>query len=91
MRPWAGGAVTQLRAWWSARLPVQCPRCGRPVLPTDTWHLGHRQGRADHPELTWDPDNIWPEHARCNLAASARRTNAIRRSRRADRVDNGWR
>src|SRR5262245_4916963 len=53
------------RAWWAARLPVPCVRCGQPVEPTDAWHLDHPvawvDGGQDH--------DARPAHAACNLAA----------------------
>ena len=39
---------------------VECRRCGRPIGPSDRWHLGHDD----------DGGPSSPEHAVCNLAAS---------------------
>ena len=46
-----------------------CWRCGSPILPGARWHLGHS-----------DDGRRWmgPEHAYCNTAAGARKTNAQR-------------
>lgn len=89
MRPWTGAAVTRLRAAWALRLPLPCPRCGRPVhaQPADGWDLGHQTPRALDSSRTWDPANLRPEHASCNRAAGARMTNRARRGG----VTPGWR
>ena len=56
------GAAHQLqrRAWAPAvaRGEVECWRCGELIVPGTPWDLGHRPGRAQH-----------PEHAKCNRSA----------------------
>ena len=71
------------RQAWAMRLPLPCLRCGELVTVLDDWHIGHRIPRSVAPELTWDEDNTWPEHAACNLAAGATTPVAPRVVRRA--------
>lgn len=52
---------------------LHCWRCGGVILPDMPWHLGHDD---------WDRSKYrGPEHAKCNTAAAARKTNMIRRGR----------
>ena len=56
----------RMRAHVGRSLPVPCAKCGALVQPTDSWHLGHIVPRSLGG--TDGPDNVAPEHARCNLA-----------------------
>lgn len=75
----------KLRAKILPLLPLPCIECGRPVLKTDTWHVGHRLA-AMLPGSTPKPSNVGPAHAKCNLksggAMGAKVTNAQRAARR---------
>jgi hypothetical protein len=60
-----------------------CWRCGRWIDPRTEWHLGH----DDHDRRIIRG----PEHARCNLAAAAHKTNALRRGMQPRRPKNSQR
>lgn len=81
MSDWSGRKVTNARAYWRPRLPLQCRRCGRPVLASQRWQVGHivdrYLGGSDAVA------NQWPEHARCNEGAGGRAGAAITNARRA--------
>lgn len=47
---------------------AKCWRCGEPIAPTDTWHLGH----DDHDRAV----TRGPEHELCNLRAAGRASHA---------------
>lgn len=52
---------------------THCWRCGEIIYDGQPWHLGHDD---------WDRSKYrGPEHAKCNTAAAARKTNMIRRGR----------
>ena len=78
---WNGNKVRQARTHWLARLPLPCSRCGRPVLPTDQWHVDHIHqrvlGGADGVE------NQWPAHASCNTSDGGKLGAARANERRA--------
>lgn len=85
---WSGSKVRKARAYWRARLPVPCCRCGRPVTvamrwQVDHWPISREQGGTE----------TWPAHATCNLSAGGKRgaeiTNA-RRAARGARDANTW-
>lgn len=67
-----------------AQLPAPCIRCGGEVLPTSTWHVGHRVDVAKG----GDANDVGPEHARCNLSAGGRagaaKTNAGKTAARVE-------
>jgi len=84
---WSGRKVTNARAYWAARLPLPCRRCGRPVLKTQNWHVGHIHDRAlgGSDRIS----NTYPEHARCNTSAGGKQGAAITNARRSQpRVDD---
>ena len=96
---WSGRKVTRARAYWSSRLPLPCRRCGRVVLRSHRWHVGHIIDLALGGSET-DPANQWPEHGACNEQAGGRLGAARRNARRpvvvarvvaaADRRIRGW-
>lgn len=51
-------------------LPLPCVDCGRPVLPEQTWHVGHITPAALGGENTLE--NVGPSHGRCNVKAGGR-------------------
>ena len=71
MGEWGGRRAQAERAFWASFLPLPCGRCGLPVTEGSRWDVGHRVARSVDPGLTWDRDNMWPEHAKCNRAAGA--------------------
>lgn len=82
MGRWAGTPVTRARAYWAARLPLPCSRCGKPVIPdttkpdhgwqVDHWPIPRELGGTD----------TWPAHRTCNLLAGAKRGAQITNTRR---------
>ena len=94
---WGGRRVEKIRAHWGdvilarwvAGDPVECGALicllpSRAIGPGSSWDVGHGTARSDDPARTWDPTNHHPEHARCNRADGARRTNT-RHSRNRQR------
>ena len=79
--------MRQARAYWRPRLPLPCRRCGRPVLASQRWHVGHIRDRyAGGSDAT---TNQWPEHATCNERAGGKVGAAITNSRKAQpRIDS---
>jgi 5-methylcytosine-specific restriction endonuclease McrA len=67
---WTGRKVMALRARVAATLPQPCSRCGQPVWPEQDWHLDHTVPLA-HGAAPFDPEALWPAHARCNTTAGA--------------------
>lgn len=66
------------RARWQRVIDTtgaNCARCGGLIAPGQPWDLGHTDDRTG-----W----TGPEHAHCNRADGARKTNAIRRRASAD-------
>lgn len=67
-------AWSKMRENWKLRLinaatagrPLTCPRCSKPILPSDAWDLGHVVDRASGGT---DADGVRPEHAACNRRA----------------------
>lgn len=55
-----------------------CGRCGMRIdYDADTsdpnaFNAGHIKSRVDYPELREDPNNLRPEHQRCNKSAGAK-------------------
>lgn len=86
---WAGAVVTRARAIWTLRMkeaealgnPYICPKCGKPVLTSMSWDVGHRQD-IDEGGAVMDLANTTPEHSSCNRADGARITNAKKRANR---------
>jgi 5-methylcytosine-specific restriction endonuclease McrA len=82
----------KLRKKIAPRLPLPCLNCPHPVMPTDTWQVGHvidasRGGRAVI-------GNAGPSHAwcptckkRCNQVAGGRLGATVTNSRRQARKD----
>jgi len=60
-------AIRRRLAPFVATGKIICPRCNKPILPGEEWHLGHAEGQRSY---------NGPEHAICNLRASAAKTNA---------------
>ena len=60
----------KFRAKIAGQLPAPCVECGRPVLPTDVWQVGHRRAAAlgGRPTLA----NVGPVHKACNQRAGGR-------------------
>ena len=63
----------------AASLPQPCiDGCGRPVMPGDNWHLGHRVPVAVAKRMGWSmaqinaAQNLGPSHARCNTRAGGK-------------------
>jgi hypothetical protein len=59
-------AHDRLRARWKPKVErglVDCARCGRRILPGDTWALDHTEDRTDY---------LGPSHAACNNSAGGR-------------------
>lgn len=57
----------KIRKQWTplvARGGVDCARCGQPIIPGETWDLGH----DDHDRSKY----TGPEHPRCNRATAGR-------------------
>lgn len=68
----------RLRRQWAKRVArggVTCWRCGAPILPGQLWDLGH----DDNDRTRYRG----PEHRKANRAAGARKTNLIKRAKRA--------
>jgi 5-methylcytosine-specific restriction endonuclease McrA len=83
---WGGRRVTELRKAMAHLLPCVCWRCGQRITEDMQWTIGHIIDRDIAPELTWEPSNHRPEHARCNFSAggkAGRRKQMARRPRRA--------
>ena len=83
---WGGARAHKARALLAPLVAQGCPcyRCGRPILPGQSWDADHILDRAQGG--TDDPSNLWPSHSRCNTSAGgkvgAKITNAIRRERK---------
>jgi hypothetical protein len=67
-----------VRARLATQLPCPCWRCGKTILPTDRWVVGHVIDRAVDPSRTWDPANHRPEHHACNAKAGSQLGHARR-------------
>lgn len=81
MAKWAGRQVTTARAYWAARLPLPCYRCGKPVLAGQRWQVEHIIDRTlggSH-----GVENQWVSHARENMSAGGKRGAAITNAAKA--------
>lgn len=65
-----------------AMLPQPCVNCGRPVLRTDRWHVGHRPGHDAHLGKRAQLQHVGPAHALCNLRDGGRTGARIVNARR---------
>lgn len=90
MSKWGGARVTKMRARMAEQLPAPCWRCGRTITPDMQWTIGHIIEADVAPELMWHPDNLAPEHARCNYSAGARYGNRKRRRRLPSYTSRTW-
>lgn len=77
---WSGAKVRRARAYWRARLPLPCCRCGKPVLPTPEtgWHVDHYPIPRE-----LGGTRTWPAHSGCNTSDGGKRGAAITNARRA--------
>lgn len=74
-----------------------CIDCGGPILPGETWQVGHRLAHATHPHLSLAPHNLGPSHGgkgrkRCNQRAGGalgRQRQVARAARRTGLIE--WR
>lgn len=73
----------KLRKTIATQLPAPCIECGQPVMPEDTWHVGHRLSAALGGRPT--AANTGPVHARCNLRSGGKLGARIVNSGRATR------
>lgn len=71
MSAWGGPRVTRLRRRMIEELPLQCWRCGGWITSATDLTIGHVIGVDEAPHLMWEPDNLRPEHRRCNFSAGA--------------------
>jgi hypothetical protein len=59
----------RLRNQWAKRIAageaIKCCRCGKPVLPQQKWHLGHRDEIGSHAAGRY----LGVSHQRCNVGA----------------------
>ena len=60
-----------------------CSRCGLPIVPGQAWDVGHTTSLA----LGGDPDDVAPEHARCNRRDGQAIGEQLRRGRRIRLAD----
>ena len=66
-----GGRHQELRRVWKVRVDAgdcYCSRCGRPVVPGESWHLDHADLRGAEGVYRENPVS----HAGCNVRAAAR-------------------
>jgi len=70
----------KLRALIQPQLPLPCARCGKPVMPTDKWHVGHIQDAEHGGAPVYS--NVRPEHARCSNRSGGKRAAQIVNARR---------
>lgn len=78
---WSGSTVRKARAFWSARLPVPCCRCRKPVLPEQAWHVDHWPVPRE-----LGGTETWPAHAKCNMSAGGKRGAELTNARRVPEV-----
>jgi hypothetical protein len=71
----------KLKVKHAAMLPQPCVECGRVVLPTDAWQVGHRQAAALGGQPTMA--NTGPVHTACNRKAGGRLGAQITNAKRA--------
>jgi hypothetical protein len=73
----------KMRALFAPQMPMACGRCGHPIVEGQAWHVGHILDIALGGTDT--PDNVRPEHKRCNERAGgqlgARIANAHRQQK----------
>lgn len=59
-----------------------CVDCGGPVLPHETWEVGHKIAVALQPTALLEPGMVGVSHRHCNRAAGATLGNKLRAKRR---------
>ena len=70
-----GARHQQIRAAFARKVQAGgcvCPRCSKPIIPTDAWDLGHVDGDRSR--------YSGPEHRACNRATAGRRPRVASRS-----------
>lgn len=79
-----GRAHRQLREQWRRKIKAgacpPCSRCGRPIFPSEAFHLDHEENREG-----WRG----PAHSSCNVKAGAKKGNRIAARRKAARQEQG--
>ena len=79
---WSGSEVRAARAYWSARMPWPCCRCGRLIVPDPA--ARHSGWQVDHWPIPREAGGTetQPAHARCNESAGGKRGAQITNGRR---------
>lgn len=69
-----------IRKQLEARLPLPCVDCGRPVLPDESWQVGHIIPASKGGKTTIS--NCGPSHTICNRKAGGKLGAAVTNERR---------
>ena len=87
-KKWAGRVVTNARKYWEpyVRAGIKCSKCGKPILPGQSWHVDHLIPR-DSGGMSLGLANTWPAHAGCNTSAGGKRGAQITNERRLNKKD----
>lgn len=75
----------RMRPVLASRLPTPCIDCGKPVLPTQTWQVGHVLSAAKYPAYALVESNLGASHKVCNLRSGGKDGAAVTNKRRARR------